>query len=101
MATEILGFKAKVARTFWERTRGLIGTKSLASDEGLLIERCNAIHTFFMGFPIDAIFLDRNDRVVKTVRNIRPWTFFVWGGWRAVKVLERAAEGDARAGRRC
>ena len=31
---EILGFKAKVAHTFWERTRGLIGTKSLAPDEG-------------------------------------------------------------------
>ena len=34
---EILGFKAKVAHTFWERTRGLIGTKSLAPGEGLLI----------------------------------------------------------------
>lgn len=98
---DILGCRAKVASTFSERARGLIGTKSLGPDEGMLILRCNAIHTFFMGFPIDAIFLDRNDRVVKTVRNIRPWTFFVWGGWRAVKVLERAAEGDARAGRRC
>ena len=85
---EILGFRANVARTFWERTRGLIGTKSLAPDEGLLIEKCNAIHMCFMSFPNDAYFLDKDDRVVKVVRNIPPWKLFVWGGWRAVKVLE-------------
>lgn len=87
---EILGFKAKVARTFWERTRGLIGTKSLAPDEGLLIEKCNAIHMCFMSFPIDAYFLDKDNKVVKTVRNIKPWRLWVWGGWRSVKVLETA-----------
>ena len=91
-AVEILGFKARVARTFRERTRGLIGTKSLAPDEGLLIEKCNAIHTCFMSFPIDASFLDKDDQVVKVVRNIRPWRLFVWGGWRATKVLETAAK---------
>ena len=85
---EILGVKAKVARTFLQRAKGLIGTRSLLAGEGMLILRCNAIHTFFMSFPIDAIFLDREDRVVKIVRNIRPWRFLVWGGWRAVKVLE-------------
>lgn len=85
---EILGVKAKVARTFLQRAKGLIGTRSLLTGEGMLILRCNAIHTFFMSFPIDAIFLDREDRVVKIVRNIRPWRFLVWGGWRAVKVLE-------------
>ena len=87
---EILGFKAKVARTFRERTRGLIGTKSLAPNEGLLIEKCNAIHMCFMSFPIDAYFLDKDNQVVKVVRNIRPWRLWVWGGWRAVKVLETA-----------
>ena len=86
----VLGFRAKVARTFWERTRGLIGTKSLAPNEGLLIEKCNAIHMCFMSFPIDAYFLDKNNKVVKTVRNIKPWRLFVWGGWHAEKVLETA-----------
>ena len=71
--------------------RGLIGVKSLPPDEGLLIERCNCIHTFFMSFAIDATFLDREDRIVKVVRGIRPWRPFVWGGWRAVKVLETKA----------
>jgi uncharacterized membrane protein (UPF0127 family) len=88
---EIVGVKAKVAKTLWERMKGLIGTKRLPPGEGLLILRCNAIHTFFMSFPIDAIFFDRSDRIVKVVRDVRPWRLFVWGGFRAVKVLETAA----------
>lgn len=84
----LFGFRARVARTFAERARGLIGTKDLAADEGMLIEKCNAIHTFFMSFPIDAVFLDASDRVVKVVRGIKPWRPLVWGGWRAKKVLE-------------
>ena len=87
---EIAGVKAKVARTFAERARGLIGTKKPLPGEGMLILRCNAIHTFFMSYPIDAVFLDRNDRIVKVVRGIKPWRPFIFGGWRAVKVLETA-----------
>ena len=86
------GVKAKVARTMFARMKGLIGTKSLPPGEGLLILHCNSIHTFFMSFAIDATFLDRDNRVVKTVRGIRPWRPFVWGGLRAVKVLETAAQ---------
>ena len=88
---EIGGVTAEVARGLWERLRGLIGRRDLPPGRGLLILRCNAIHTFFMRFPIDAVFYDRQDRVVRTVRNIRPWRLFVWGGFRAVKVLETAA----------
>lgn len=89
----VCGVRARVARSFSERARGLIGESRLPPGEGLLIERCNAIHTFFMQFPIDAIFLDKNGHIVKTVRNIRPWRLFVWGGWRARKVLEVQAQG--------
>jgi len=89
----LCGVRAEVARTFRERTVGLIGRAGLAPGRGLLIERCNAIHTFFMRFTIDATFLDAEGRVVKVVRNIRPWRFCVWGGWRATKVLEVAADG--------
>lgn len=84
----VLGVRAKVADTFARRTRGLIGRPPPGPGEGLLILRCNAIHTLFMKYPIDATFLDRDNRVVKTVRNIPPWRLLVWGGWRAVKVLE-------------
>lgn len=88
---EILGVRAEVARTFAERAKGLVGRRSLTPGTGMLITRCNAIHTFFMRFAIDATFLDGEGRVVKTVRNIRPWRFLVWGGWRAKQVLETQA----------
>ena len=90
---KICGVKAKVAKTLFARMKGLIGTKCLRPGEGMLILKCNSIHTFFMSFPIDATFLDRNGNVVKVVRNIRPWRLFVWGGFRAVKVLETASAG--------
>ena len=85
------GIVAEVAETFAERAKGLIGRKGLAPGEGMLIPRCNCIHTFFMRFPIDATFFDRSGKVVKTVRNVRPWRPWVWGGWRAASVLETAA----------
>ena len=81
----IAGVEAEVARSFGARVRGLIGRRGLAPGTGLLILKCNAIHTPF---------LDAQDRVVRVVRNIRPWRLFVWGGWRARKVLETASRRD-------
>ena len=66
----------------------MIGRKSLAENEGLLIPHCNCVHTFFMRFPIDCYFLDKHGVVVKVVRNVPPWRAFVWGGWKARSVLE-------------
>ena len=85
------GVRARVAEGFLARARGLIGSPPPPSGEGLLIPNCNAIHTFFMSYPIDATFLDGAGRVVKTVRNVRPWRPFVWGGFRARQVLETAS----------
>ena len=89
---KILGIDAEVAERFTERLRGLIGRDGLERGKGMLIVRCNCIHTFFMRFPIDATFLDRQGNVVKVVRNIRPWRPWVWGGWRAKSVLETMSE---------
>ena len=87
----ITGVDAEVAKTFAERAKGLVGRIGLKPGKGLLITRCNCIHTFFMGYAIDAAFLDAEGRVVKTVRNITPWRFLVWGGLKARSVLETAA----------
>ena len=87
----ILGVDAEVAETFAQRAKGLIGRKGLAPGTGMLITKCNCIHTFFMRFPIDATFLDREGSVVRVVRNIRPWRPWIWGGWRASRVLETAS----------
>ena len=91
MAVMVNGVRAHVASGFLARARGLIGRPPPPPGEGLLIPHCNAIHTFFMSYPIDAVFLDKEGRAVKTVHNIRPWRPFVWGSFRARQVLETAA----------
>ena len=88
----VLGVEAEVAESAFERMRGLIGRDRLERGRGMLITKCNCIHTFFMRFPIDATFLDGQGRIVKTVKGVRPWRPWVWGGWRARSVLETSTE---------
>ena len=52
--------------------KGLLGRNFLDDGEGLLIRPCKGIHTFGMKFPIDAIFLDRDKRVVAAISNFKP-----------------------------
>ncbi|MEI7880862.1 MAG: DUF192 domain-containing protein, partial [bacterium] len=47
-----------VADTFWKRSIGLMGKPGLKAGQGLLLSPCGSIHTCFMRFPIDIIFLD-------------------------------------------
>lgn len=77
----------EIADTFWKRAIGLIGKPRMEAGRGLLIPDCRSIHTGFMRFPLDLVFLDRNGRVVNIVRNVRPWRV-VWGGGQARSVLE-------------
>ncbi len=76
-----------VAESLLERMEGLLGRAGLPGRRALLIERCGSVHTFGMNFEIDLIFLDRQDRVVKVVLDVRR-SRMVFGGWRARKVLE-------------
>jgi uncharacterized membrane protein (UPF0127 family)/CheY-like chemotaxis protein len=78
------------------RMRGLIGREGLAAGEGLLLRPGPAIHTAFMGFPIDALFLDRRMRVLEIVERLRPWR--VASNRRARAVLELSAGECARCG---
>jgi uncharacterized protein len=82
-----------VAETPLTRLRGLLGRAGLPSGEGLLIRPTSAIHTCFMRFPIDAVFLDRDLVVLRTASDVRSWRFKGCRGARAV--LELAA-GEVR-----
>lgn len=62
----------EVASTLWSRTKGLIGRAGLDADQALWIHRCNSIHTFFMKFPIDLVFVDRHLVVRKTMSAVQP-----------------------------
>lgn len=61
------------AKNIFSRMKGLLGREGLASTSTLWIEPCNSIHTCFMKFSIDAIFVDRDLKVCKVVRDMRPW----------------------------
>lgn len=82
--------RLEIARTFMERAIGLMGRRALPRECGLLITPCASIHTGFMRFPIDVLFLDRSLTVVKIVRELRPWRT-AWGGSAARSTLEVAA----------
>ena len=70
--------RCRVATSLRDRTLGLLATASLAPGEGLLLERTQSIHMFFMRFPIDVIFTDRQSRVTRTVAGLRPWRVVWW-----------------------
>lgn len=55
-----------------ERTGGLLRLSPLAKDQGLLIKKCNSIHTFGMKYSLDVVYLNRHYKVVKLVENIKP-----------------------------
>lgn len=62
----------QTADTFVSRFRGLMGAKALAKNTGLRIAPCNSVHCFFMRFPIDVIFLDKQDQVIHIQKNMKP-----------------------------
>ena len=62
-----------LAETPLTRVKGLLGRSGLAAGEGLLLRPASAIHTWFMRFPIDAVFVDRDLAVVGVAPNLRPW----------------------------
>ena len=62
-----------VADSAWTRSKGLLGRSSLEEDEGILLQPGGSIHMFFMRFPIDAVFLDRELRVLRVAAGLKPW----------------------------
>jgi uncharacterized protein len=62
-----------LAVTAWTRSKGLLGRSGLDPDEGLWIQPTGSIHMWFMRFPLDVVYADRDGRVLKLVREIQPW----------------------------
>jgi uncharacterized membrane protein (UPF0127 family) len=69
----VLGYKVSGADTFRLRLLGLMFRPSLPQGEGLLIRPCRAVHTHFMRFPIDLVFVDGDNRVVHLIPAMAPW----------------------------
>jgi uncharacterized membrane protein (UPF0127 family) len=61
-----------------DRIVGLLSVDHLEDGAGLLIERTQSIHMFFMRYPIDVVFIDKKHRVTKVVSRLRPWRVVLW-----------------------
>ncbi len=69
----VLSDKLEVAGSGATRRKGLLGRAGLEPGGGLWIVPCESVHTFFMRFPIDLVYLDRNNRVRKVQHAVGPW----------------------------
>lgn len=93
----VLATDARLASDIVSRFFGLMGRKRVAEGGGLLLTRSASIHSFFMRFRFDAVFLDKEDRVVKIVPAMRQW-WIAFGGRGAKDVLELPAGVAERTG---
>ncbi len=69
----IISDNAKVADNFVSRSIGLISKKFFAEGESLIIKPCCSIHTFFMRFAIDVLFVNRKNEIIALYENVKPW----------------------------
>ena len=69
----VLATAAEVADTSAKRRTGLLKHKGLAPGEGLWITPCESVHTFFMKFPIDLVYLDKKKKVKKVRHAVPAW----------------------------
>jgi uncharacterized membrane protein (UPF0127 family) len=70
---KILAEDVILSTSFLKRLTGLLGYKSLEKNQAMILWPANSVHTFFMRFPIDVLFVDRNNIVIKTVSNMVPF----------------------------
>ncbi len=80
--------RAEVAKSFWSRLRGLMGRSGLPAGEALVFNRNSSVHTFWMRFPIDVIFTNREDIVVGLREAMPPDRPFAGarGGYRMIEL---------------
>jgi hypothetical protein len=69
----VIATRLEVAASGKTRSKGLLGRDGLDTGEGLWIIPCESVHTFFMRFPIDLVYLDRGSRIRKVRESVGPW----------------------------
>lgn len=82
------------ADNFFARLRGLMFRRQLAEGCGLLLAPCNSVHMLFMRFAIDVVYLDKDFRIKKIVRDLTPWLGMsvCLGAWGALELPSGEAE---------
>ena len=70
-----LAREAVLADNAWTRLRGLLGRPRLQEGQAMVIRPSTGIHTFFMGYPIDVVYMDSAGRVARCLERLRPFRF--------------------------
>jgi len=68
----VLAENVVLANSFFKRIKGLLGRKDFLSDQAIILDPCNSVHTFFMHFTIDVLFVDKDYRVVEILPQLGP-----------------------------
>jgi len=71
----ILADNAIIAGSFLKRVKGLLGRRVFNYGQAIVLRPCNSVHTFFMRFPIDILFINRDNIVVKAISGFAPFRF--------------------------
>ena len=93
---EALADRVEIAVTRRDRRKGLLGRSGLEPASALIIAPCFSIHTMFMRFAIDVVFVADDGRVVKVVRDMTPWRIAVDPTEHAVVELPAGSLRDRR-----
>lgn len=93
----LIAVEVETADNYFTRLMGLMGRPGLAPHHGIWITPCNDIHSCFMRFEFDALFLDKDNKVLHLVESMKPWRFtkIVKGG-KAVLELPAGAIAESR-----
>jgi uncharacterized membrane protein (UPF0127 family) len=71
--------RAELRDSIVGRAIGLLGRSKLDAGDGIVISPCSSVHMFFMRFPLDVIYIDKERRVVKAVTDLKPWRISIGG----------------------
>ena len=90
----ILAVDILFANSPFKRLQGLLGVKFFPDGQALIIKPCNCVHTLFMRFPIDVLFLGKNNQVVKALPQLNPFRFskLYWKSYMVVELPSRKLE---------
>ena len=97
---ETLAQEIEMANSYWTRLKGLMFRRGLAPEKGLLLDPCPQIHTCFMRFARDAVFFDKNGRVLYVAEQMKPWRFsrFVRGSRYTLELAGGTLAGRVKSG---
>lgn len=93
----VVATRARLASSFVDRFLGLMMRSGVEDGGGILLTKSSSIHSFFMRFRFDALYLDNDGRVVKVVEAMAPWRIS-FGGKGAKNTLELAAGAASASG---